>query len=97
MPTYDAPDSFWRDFERLNPAQQDAFLDARTKFAEVADSGQFRASLRVKPMKGRPGIWEMTCEGNDGRATFMYGPDIMPGKRHDIWRRIGTHDIFSHP
>jgi hypothetical protein len=97
MPTYDVLDSFWRDFDRLSQAAQDAFLDAKTKFAEDVDSGEFRASLRVKPMKGRQGVWEMTWEGNDGRATFMYGPDRQPGKRHVIWRRIGSHDIFKNP
>lgn len=33
----------------------------------------------------------------DGRATFMYGPEQIPGEPHIIWRRIGGHDIFDHP
>ncbi|HEY8687255.1 MAG TPA: hypothetical protein VIO57_16760 [Chloroflexota bacterium] len=97
MPTYDTLGSFWRDFDRLTQADQDAFIEAKSKFAEDADSGDFRASLRVKPMHGWAGIWEMSWEGNDGRATFEYGSERKPGKRHVIWRRIGTHDIFRNP
>jgi hypothetical protein len=97
MPTYEALDSFWSDFARLSHADQDAFRDARIKFAADADSGNFRGSLRVKPMQGRRGIWEMTWKGNDGRAMFAYGPEIQPGKRHVVWLRIGTHDIFRNP
>jgi hypothetical protein len=97
MPTYDTLGSFWRDFDRLTQADQDAFIEAKNKFAEDADSGDFRASLRVKPMHGWAGIWEMSWEGNDGRATFEYGSEHKPGKRHVIWRRIGTYDNFRNP
>lgn len=69
MPTFDVFDSFWSDYSSLSRREQDAFLEARDKFAEDCDSGDFRASLRVKPMKGQPHIWEMTWEGNNGRAT----------------------------
>jgi hypothetical protein len=51
----------------------------------------------VKPVRGQAGIWEMTWEGNDGRATFMYGPEKLPGKRHVIWLRVGGHEIFQEP
>lgn len=84
MPTYDTLDSFWADYARLNLVDQVAFRVARRKFATDVDSGAFRASLRVKPMQGCPGIWEMTWEGSNGRATFMYGSEIQPGKRHII-------------
>ena len=33
----------------------------------------------------------------DGRATWQYGEEKIPGIKHVIWRRIGTHDIFSPP
>ena len=97
MPTWDALGSFWRDYEALSREAKQAFRHAKVKFAEDADAGTFRPSLRVKPMQGKPGIWEMTWEGNDGRATFMYGPEVLSGKRHVVWRRIGTHAIFREP
>jgi hypothetical protein len=32
-----------------------------------------------------------------GRATFQFGPAVIEGEPHIIWRRIGTHDIFDRP
>lgn len=43
------------------------------------------------------GIWEITWEGPDARATFEYGTAVIEGKRHVIWRRIGSHEIFGTP
>ena len=97
MPTRDIDPGFWDDFARLMLAQQQRFLRVVRRFAEDADAGAFRSALRVKPLRGHPGIWEMTWEGNDGRATFMYGPEKLPGKRHVIWLRIGGHEIFQEP
>lgn len=34
---------------------------------------------------------------NDGRATFSYGVERVAGQPHVIWRRVGTHDIFTPP
>ncbi|WP_267887199.1 hypothetical protein [Thermobifida halotolerans] len=31
----------------------------------------------------------------DGRATWQYGEERVPGKPHVIWRRVGTHAIFN--
>lgn len=31
----------------------------------------------------------------DGRATWQFGDEIKAGQAHVVWRRIGTHDIFS--
>jgi hypothetical protein len=39
---------------------------------------------------------EMTWD-NDGRATFSYGEERIAGQAHVIWRRIGTHAIFTPP
>ena len=72
--------------------QRTLFRSARREFIEDCDSGRFRPSLR-----GHSGIWEMTWEGNDGRATFSWGPELELGKRHVIWRRIGGHEIFANP
>ncbi|TDQ53002.1 hypothetical protein [Actinorugispora endophytica] len=31
----------------------------------------------------------------DGRATWEYGDEQRSGTPHVIWRRVGTHAIFS--
>jgi hypothetical protein len=64
---------------------------------ETLPSGQFRGSLRVKPMQGVDGIFEMTWEREDGRATFQYGEELIASQPHIIWRRIGGHTIFANP
>lgn len=81
----------------MSREQRTLFRSARREFIADCDSGHFRPSLRVHPLRGHPGIWEMTWEGNDGRATFAWGPEHEPGKRHVIWRRVGSHEIFAHP
>jgi hypothetical protein len=47
-------------------------------------------------VEGAEGIFEMTW-APDGRATFQYGQSIKAGEPHVIWRRVGSHDIFSTP
>ncbi|MEP7032875.1 MAG: hypothetical protein ABI879_02725 [Actinomycetota bacterium] len=64
---------------------------------ETLPRGRFRGSLRVKRMQGAEGIFEMTWEPEDGRATFEYGEELVAGDPHIIWRRIGGHDIFASP
>jgi hypothetical protein len=100
VPTFDRTETFIRDHRRLSPAQARAFKAAVVKFVEDLERlppGRFRASLRVKPMQGAPGIFEMTWEGGDGRATFQYGEALRPGEPHIIWRRVGGHAIFDEP
>ena len=53
----------------------------------------FRSGLRVKAVKGSPGVFEMIW-APDGWATFRFGPPVRPGDVHVIWRRIGTHEVF---
>lgn len=62
----------------------------------AAPDRPFRPGLRVKGVAARPGVFEMTWD-NDGRATFSYGPEHVPGQPHVIWRRIGTHAILTPP
>ena len=50
----------------------------------------------MKGVKGAARIFEMTWAA-DGRATFEYGSEITPGEIHIIWRRVGTHDVFTTP
>jgi hypothetical protein len=33
----------------------------------------------------------------DGRATWRYGAEQVPGVPHVVWRRVGTHAIFKRP
>lgn len=101
---YERTPAFDRDLERLDPAHEQLFrrvvCDQFAPSAErvAADPGAgWPASLRVKPMKGAPGIWEMTwCfSGPDGRATFEWIE--IDGEPAIRWRRVGTHDVFTRP
>jgi hypothetical protein len=97
MPTYEVSEEFLRDYKRLTKQERAAFRRAVDKFKEDPQGGSFRGSLRVKRMVAAPGIFEMTWEGSDGRATFQYGPEVVSGEPHVIWRMIGGHDIFRNP
>lgn len=68
--------------------------------AQRAASGQdnpWPASLRVKPVQGAPGIWEMTWSyrNPDGRATWEW--IRINGEPAIRWRRVGTHSVFDRP
>ena len=95
MPTYERLLRFKKDYDALSPEQKRAFRDAVAKFVEdlQAERG-FRRSLRVKGVKGAPGIFEMTW-ADDGRATFSYGKSIHETEPHIVWRRVGTHDVIG--
>jgi hypothetical protein len=47
--------------------------------------------------KGNPGVFELTWEMPNGRATFAYGAEQAPGEPRIIWRRVGGHDSFKNP
>lgn len=97
MPTFAWLARFGADFGRLTPAQQAAFLAAVIQLVEDLQAGrQFRKGLRVKGVKGAPGVFEITW-APDGRATFQFGEPVREGQAHILWRRIGTHDIFGQP
>lgn len=67
-----------------------------TDFVPGLKAQRFHPRLRVKRVQSAPGVWEMTW-APDGRATFEYGAELLPGEPHVIWRRIGTHEIFNRP
>ena len=97
MPTYSWLARFGSDFDLLSEPQQAAFLASIEEFvADLSAGGRFRAGLRVKGVKGAPGVFEMSW-APDGRATFEYGPASVEGEPHIIWRRVGTHSIFDRP
>ena len=96
MPTFAQTDRFRHDFAKLTAAQRGAFRTAAAKFVADLPSGSFRPGLRVKGVQRADGVFEMTW-ADDGRATFEYGSAVRAGQTHIVWRRIGTHDIFTRP
>ena len=78
MPTYDRGDRFRRDWARLDKEQQKSFLKARDNLVEdlremeAGRRSSLRHGLRIKGVKGTPGVFEMWW-APDGRATFSWG------------------------
>jgi hypothetical protein len=94
VPTFDVIDDFWADWDKLSFDLQRRFLRARNQLiADLIASGRPRPSLRLKRVVTHPGVWEMTW-APDGRATFYYGEEVIPGEPHVIWRRSGSQDIL---
>ena len=102
MPTHEQSGRFGRDWGRLTKAQQARLRAAVDRFSadlreiEATRRSSFRPGLRVKGVKGAPGVFEMTW-APDGRATFSWGDEQAADQRHIIWRRCGTHDILHRP
>ena len=85
------------EFKDLPVPLRALFLAAVVQLVDDFRSGQQpRHSLRVKRVQNVLGVWELSWTA-DGRATFQYGRDGIPGQPHIIWRRIGSHDIFRNP
>ena len=102
MPTYERADRFRQDWARLTEDERADFRKIRARFIadlremEAGRRSRFRPGLRVKGVQGWPGVFEMTW-ADDGRATFEWGDQKLPGHRHVIWRRCGGHEIFKNP
>jgi hypothetical protein len=97
MPTYARLPRFDKDYAALSLEDKAAFKRAVGKFVEdMSRGGDFRKGLRVRGVQGSPGVFEMTW-ADDGRATFQYGPNQLPGEPHIVWRRIGSHAVFGDP
>ena len=85
------------EFRDLPAPLRALFLAAVVQLVADFRSGeQPRHSLRVKRVQSVPGVWELSWAA-DGRATFQYGRERIPGEPHIIWRRISSHDIFRNP
>lgn len=98
MPTYDQEGLFASDYKRLSADQQARFLAAvRQMVADLHSRRPSHPRLRTKSVQGHPGIFEMTWEMPNGRATFRFGPERVPGEAHVIWRRVGGHEILKQP
>jgi len=94
LPTFERLRRFDRDFAALSDAQKEAFRTAVKKFVADLGRGQrFRKGLRVKGIRGAPGMFELTW-ADDGRATFSYGEPRREGEAHIVWHRIGTHEVL---
>lgn len=82
MPTYEWTLAFDRDLRRLTNDQMERLLSALCAFIayviamENGEIDRFRGGLRVKGVRGSPGLFEMTW-APDGRATFMWGEPVM--------------------
>ncbi len=99
MPTHAEKPSFLRAYSRLSVEQQTQFEAVLAVFVaalagmESGYANKFPAKLRIKKVKGAEGCWEMTWAPN-GRATFSWGAEQLPGKRHVVWLDIGDHRIL---
>jgi hypothetical protein len=98
VPTFERSARFDREFRRLPRELQRAFLDMLPSLIEALRTTPpaFPSVLRVKRVHGRVGVWEVTF-APDGRATFTYGEEVLPGEPHVIWRRVGTHGVLADP
>jgi hypothetical protein len=102
---FESTSRFDADFKRLTEADRRTFIEAAQTFSRACDtwltsrgSARWPASLRVKPLRAAPGVWEMTWSfsGPDGRATWEWL--ILPSGEPIVrWRRIGDHTIFRTP
>lgn len=86
------------EFKRLSTTQQ-ALFNAAVKLmvADLKAKQPFHARLRVKGVQGTTGVYEMTWEMPDGRATFNFEKPRRASEAHIHWRRIGGHDILKQP
>jgi hypothetical protein len=101
---FETTPAFDADIRRLRPEHLTAFKQVvRDKFAPACDAyvanpaARWPASLRVKPVRGASGVFEMTWSfaSPDGRATFELV--TRNGELRCRWRRVGDHDVFKDP
>lgn len=85
-----------QEFHALSSDEQGAFLATVARLVHDLRVQRFRKGLRVKAVRGHPGVFELTSAA-DGHATFAHGPSVRLGDPHIIWRRVGSHDIFGNP
>ena len=97
-PTFSVAARAAREDAWLSREDRRRFNTTRKAFVEAlkADPAALPPRLRIKRVQGHDGVWEITWAA-DGRATFEYGAEQVPGQPHVCWRRIGDHSIFSDP
>ena len=92
MATFETLPRFEANWLVLTPEQQAMFRKAVLEAFELdlaLPDRLFRPGLRVRGLAGCPGVYEVTWS-DDGRATFSYGAERVPGQPHIIWRQIGS-------
>lgn len=103
---FERTESFKADFRRLTKEEQEMFRTAALEFSAACDChGNSRAALlgkfRAKGVEGANAVLEMTWSfaGPDRRATWEWTTLTMDGVTHPavMWRRVGSHRIFSNP
>jgi hypothetical protein len=100
---FERTDRFRGDYRRLSEAERGLFDDALRRFASALEANpggrvaRLPGSLRVKPVGGAKGIFELTWSfaGPDGRATFEYRR--VSGELTVLLRRVGGHAVFREP
>ena len=100
---FERTERFKADWQRLSDEERLLFRSAVDRFHTAAVGYRqgpqlgWPKALRVKPVHGAPGIWEMTWSfsGPDGRATFEWVD--LAGEPAIRWRRIGGHEVFRKP
>ena len=83
MPTSGTLPRFEKDWKNLTSQQRDTFRKVvREAFVPdlTAPDRPFRPGLRVKGVKARANVFEMTWD-NDGRATSATEPNARPASR----------------
>jgi hypothetical protein len=81
-------------FDVFLAAVRDSFIPAAERHV-LQPADPWPRGLRVKDVEGAPGVWEMTWEWPDGRATFEW--TAIDGEPAIRWRRVGSHAIFRDP
>lgn len=101
---FETTPAFDADYRRLKPEHKAVFRRVvKEKFSPACDAfaaepaRPWPAALRVKSVRGAPGILEMTWSfaSPDGRATFELG--TVAGELRCRWRRVGDLDVFADP
>lgn len=101
---FETTPAFDADIRRLKPEHLSTFRQVvREKFAAACDAHAeaparpWPSSLRVKAVRGAPGVLEMTWSfaSPDGRATFELV--TVEGELRCRWRRVGDHSVFKQP
>jgi hypothetical protein len=101
---FETTPAFDADYRRLATAHAVTFRQiVKQKFGPACDalaedpSTPWPTSLRVKSVRGAPGVLEMTWSfaSPDGRATFEL--ITVDGQLRCRWRRVGDHRVFKNP
>jgi hypothetical protein len=101
---FETTPAFDADYRHLKPEHRAAFLTVlKDKFIPACDAlaadpaAVWPRALRVKAIRGAPGVLEMTWSfaSPDGRATFELV--IVDGELRCRWRRVGDHSVFKDP